>query len=510
MELELQKERYNCYRPCTPVVSTKEETAETIVPDYCPDIARIVDASACLLIRSRTVADGKVSVTGAVRITLLYVAEGSQGLRSLEYSIPAEFDEKLPEGCDKAATEGRICGVEARALNPRKLFTRLETEWRVTPYCRMTMTVCGEIVDRQKYSIQTLCEKHDVSLIRSLNDKEFVFSDEFSIPRGRDSIAELLCTSVKPRVTEAKSVGSKVVLKGAACVSLLYSSPEGKLCSYAEELPFSQLLDGVAAEENENYSVSATLDLSGCEIHTLAENGEGRDISVKLFMNAFVALRCAETVDCIIDLYSTVYELDAQTENVELWQEPEVTRISQNVREQLETGMSVRNVLSTDVCFGVVGIEKNGARSVLSVPATLSVLYQDDSGGVFSVRRRAEIKAEADVGEDALASVEAVCASDISANFNSLGIELRFAADFTVVSLAAPQCSCLTSLSAALPEAGEDSAPSLVLRALGESESLWDVAKQYRTTVEDILSANELADGAVPEIGQMLLIPRNR
>ena len=37
----------------------REETTETIVPDYLPDIARIVDASGCLFLRSREIADGK-------------------------------------------------------------------------------------------------------------------------------------------------------------------------------------------------------------------------------------------------------------------------------------------------------------------------------------------------------------------------------------------------------------------------------------------------------------------
>lgn len=510
MELELKKERYSCYRPGAVSVSTDEETAETIVPDYCPDIARIADACACLFVRGRSVSEGKLTVTGSVRVTLLYIAEGSQGLRSLEYTIPVEKTEKLPEGCERAAVEGRICSVDVRALNPRKLFTRLELEWRATPYCRMTMTTCGEIAERQEYSVQTLSEKHDVSLIRAVSDKDFVFSDEFSLPGGSESIADILCSRIKARITEAKSVGSKAVIKGTACISLLYASPDGKLCSYAEELPFSQILDGAAIEESENYSVSASLDLSGCEIHTTSEGGEGRGVSVKLFMNAFVVLRSTETVECIIDLYSTAYELDAKTECVELWQEPEAQHITQNVREQLETGMEVRSVLSTDVCFGSPCVVKNGAQAAVSVAATLSALYMDESGSVFSVKRRLDVTANADVGEGAQVSVEDVCAGDISANINSLGIELRFPAEFTVVSLSAPQCRCLASLTAAPLGSEGGGEPSLVLRALGESESLWDVAKQYRTTVEEILSANELTDGAVPEIGSMLLIPRKR
>ena len=107
---------------------------------------------------------------------------------------------------------------------------------------------------------------------------------------------------------------------------------------------------------------------------------------------------------------------------------------------------------------------------------------------------------------DRFARVEAVCAGDIAANINSGGIELRFPADFQLVSADTVTCRSLVSLTAQDAELPE--LPSLVLRAVKEGERLWDIAKQYRTTVEAILSANDLSEEA--ELGRMLLIPRKR
>ena len=46
MELELKKECLDTYELGEPQTLTQEETAETIVPDYCPDIARIISRRA--------------------------------------------------------------------------------------------------------------------------------------------------------------------------------------------------------------------------------------------------------------------------------------------------------------------------------------------------------------------------------------------------------------------------------------------------------------------------------
>ncbi len=510
MELELKKESYPCYRPGAPLLSTREESAETIVPDYSPDVERIVEVSACLLLRGQTIEDGKLNAEGDVRLTLLYMAEDTRELRSLAYTVPVEASERLPDGCEKASVEGRVCSVEARLLNPRKLFTRMDVEWRVMPYCRETLSVCGEIPAREEYAIEALSERHEVSLIRAIGEKDFMFSDELTLPGGREAIRELLCSRVKPRVTETKSIGSKAILKGVACVSLLYAAPDGSLCSYAEELPFSQILDGVAEDEGGSASASAVLSLAGCEVHTGADGdgGEGRTISVKLQLRAFVVLRETVTIDCITDLYSTTCDLDAQIARIELWHEPETLTVTQSVREQLDTGVEVKCVLGADVCFGAAASRQENGHTLLRVPANISVIYLDDAGIPRAAARRIEITAEAAMDGDV--QVDAVCAGDIAANINANGVELRFPADFTILSAASASCLCLTALSVEETGAATGDAPSLVLRSLGEGETLWDVAKQYRTTIEEILSANELSGSTAVEAGEMLLIPRKR
>lgn len=504
MELELIRERFACYRSAPPVSLTLEETAETIVPDRDPDVGRVIDTSACLLLQSRAVTDGKLTASGTVEVTVLYAAEDTGAPRALHYDIPFEHTAKLPDGCDAVCAEGQVCDVEVRLLNPRKLFTRLNVDWRVTPYCRGVLTTCGEIADGAQYAIQTLCERYDVSLIRSVCERDFAFSDELTLSGGREPIATLLSHRVTLRVTEAKPLGGKLVLKGTACVSLLYADENGRLCSCAEELPFSQIFDGDGEADGEE-SVSAALSLNACEIHS--GDGMGRGVSVKLFLHATLILRETRRVCCISDLYSTTHELNARLETVTLPQEPRVSVVTRNVREQLDTGTEVKSVLLSDVCFGSAAIHAEGGRATLRATAALSILYLDEADAPLSLRRRIEITAELGADADARFTVASVRASDLTAALNAGGVELRFTAEFTIRSADTAVCACLSELSAEPVEPDAD-APALILRALREGESLWDVAKQYRTTADAILEANELTDGALPEAGRMVLIPR--
>ena len=510
MELELQQEHFACYHASTQLCDTHEETLETIVPDYCPDIARIIDASGCLFLRKYELTDGKVSVSGSIKMTLLYMAE--DGIRSLDYAIPLDYTlEGRLSGASEVMLEGKIDSCEVRMLNPRKVFSRVSVNVCVTPYAPATITACGDVAEKEAYKIETLCETHEVSLIQAVREKDFVFSDEVVLSSTKEPIRDILRTKSKLRVTECRSVGNKLILKGIACLDMLYLTQGGTLAQLSSELPFSQIIDGLDGADGE-LSCDAALRLTGCEVRIGSESApdDAHTVSLKLMICAFVLLRRTQKLCCIADLYSTAYDLSAKSEQVELSPSPETFVRTQTVREQIETGVAVQSILCADVSFGSAALTQSDTGSTLRTSALIKVLYLDESGSPLLAERRVEVTLDTDVSAVLRAAVRCVCAGDISASISASGIEVRFPAEFTLISSVAPCYPCLTALSAEERKEPDGETPSLVLRMLKRGESLWNLAKQYRTTVEEILKANELTEEAAAAIGQMLLIPRKR
>ena len=101
MELELKKEGFNAFETGGELTLTQEETTETIVPDYCPDIARIIETDGKIYLHSREIRDGKAEVSGTVRVTVLYTPDGESGIRTLEFAMPftAESDGRAMPDC---------------------------------------------------------------------------------------------------------------------------------------------------------------------------------------------------------------------------------------------------------------------------------------------------------------------------------------------------------------------------------------------------------------------------
>ena len=102
--------------------------------------------------------------------------------------------------------------------------------------------------------------------------------------------------------------------------------------------------------------------------------------------------------------------------------------------------------------------------------------------------------------------VSCALAGSPEVQFGSGGCDVRQVVEFLIED-AGPE-PVLTVSSAELLEAQEERRPSLVLRRLLPEETLWDVAKQYRTDEALLRTVNQLEDDVHPE--KMLLIPRVR
>ena len=168
MELELKKTSLDAYETGGELTLTQEETAETIVPDYLPDIARIIETEGRVFLHSRELRDGKAEVSGTVRVTVLYTPEGEGGIRTLDFSIPftVESDSRALPGCQYLGAQTQTEFLETRTLNPRKIFTHCKLVTVLTGYQKSTLCVCTD-ADVERYTQSVEYDKalyeHDIA-----------------------------------------------------------------------------------------------------------------------------------------------------------------------------------------------------------------------------------------------------------------------------------------------------------------------------------------------------------
>ena len=511
MELELKQAYLNAYETGGEWTLTQEESVETIVPDSCPDMARIISTQGTVFVHSREVRDGKAEVTGTVRVTVLYMPDQEGGVRALNFAVPftLESDSSAMPGCRVLTAETGLEFLESRMLNPRKIFTHCRLAARLTGYQQTQHAYCTDVEAGEDLGVEKQQERQRTILLTEVSEKDFTFSEELNLSPGRIGAAELLHNEVRTSVTETKLVGSKLIFKGVFHVSLLYRTPEGICASASSEMPFSQIME--AESGSESSTATLQLQLTGADLQISHEDPEGRRIAVTLYLHATALLRCQQELTLLSDLYSTSYETHYEASPLTLTAFHEGFLRRQTVREVLEIGTAAETILSAAVTCGAVSVSREGEYVTLRTAAAVRVLYLDEGGVALMAERTLEVSCQTELPEGCHVTARAFCPDEVQGSLGDRGIEVRFPVDFQIEAAKRVKRVCISAAKLS-PESDTEAGemPSLVLRCLSGRETAWDLAKRYHTTISAILSANKLENETELPRDRLLLIPRKR
>ncbi len=507
MELELTRTQLACYDTVLDTTVYHEETMEMIVPDACPDILRVVSTEGIVCLKSKEAKDGRAEITGTARCTVLYVPDGAEGVRRIEVSIPffaAAEGAGISSTCAVIACPS-VLTADTRAINPRKVLVRVNLCIPVRVFCPSAATLSNGADCNGQGGVEQLKENHRANMVTCVKEKPFTFSDDLTLSGSRPAAAELLRCRANLSCTESKIIGNKLIFKGEAALRVCYRAVDGSLCTADFELPFSQIMETERVEEEAVSALDVQLTDLSC---TLAE-GDGRAISVTMGLLAQAVIREERRMELLTDIYSTTCDLTAELQPHTLHDLVEQNTRRQTSRELIEVEMMARTVLDASVSVGAVTQSREGGRVIFTAETMVNLLYLSEEGEAYTLSRSVNVPCPVDLPEGCICSCRSRAPGEVFATPTTGGIEIRFDLDFQYLALSGKRVVDVSGVKmgeAVTRDNGKE--PSIVLRVVGQ-ERLWDIAKTYRTTMADIMQANELEPGDALS-GRLLLIPRKR
>ncbi len=145
----------------------------------------------------------------------------------------------------------------------------------------------------------------------------------------------------------------------------------------------------------------------------------------------------------------------------------------------------------------------------MEVSVRARCLYLDENDSLGSTGRTFTVSCPAELSQDSRILDTQVGHGDVMVSVVPDGVELRFPVECTLTEARRAKVPCISGVQLGEEENSEAPAPSVILRKLRDGETLWTLAKQYRTTKKAILDVNELQDGSLPT-DRLLLIPKAR
>ena len=500
MELVFQEQRLNYLSRILCDTVSQEQTADVIIPDSMPDAARVAEAFGTLLIRAEECSEDSAAVSGTVKAGALLVGEDGS-VQRVDAEIPFSVRRDFPQQADECVMQSRcvLRSVDARLLNSRKVLLRVCVSCTISVYAPKTCTSYD--ISEPAPNLQMKRAVLPLRLPAQLGEKNFALNEVLELPNGRPEIARLLKCLFRTEIEEQRMVGNKAVFKGSLTVHALYEGEDGELHTYDWNVPFSQYAE--LEREMDEGDLRTTLSLTGADAEPDSAFG-ARRLLVGASLLAQCTVFCVQNVSVIEDAFCTDAELRPT------WEEWSMTAIldQQEFRETATAESDQQAQRIVDCCFlpDEAVMQRADGQMLIELPISCSVLYYDADNQLQGRILRPVVRMETEIAENAQCGVAQVSGGETFCSAGSGGISLRVPVRVSVDSFAEQAIRAVSGGEIVPIEETAPRRPAVLLRLTDQEESVWDIAKSCRASMQLITAANELS-GAIVPAGTLLLIP---
>lgn len=479
-----------------------ELSEELDLPDYQPEIKRLLRVRAEVMPADAYIGAGNAECTGAVEYSVLYAA--GDGMLycvtcagSYRFSFPVELTSEIHAG------EGLICDVDSqpervtgRVTAPRKLTVRCRLRTRAQLWgTRVLPDPAGQATDLQRLMGQ--CEAAHLFLATG---EPFTLGDEI-VCDPKDGDVRVVSADGRVLISEAIAGSGTVNCRGEVCLRLLCSyDANGMVCTLQRRIPFSQSVEADGVEVN-------------CEV---CANGVCQDVRVtveegRIACDVTVCLRIRaqrnETVTYLKDAYSTQKECEATVRMLDV---PVALRsicgnVSLNaVQEPEEAGLhSGLHPIDADGSVVLTGVEQMRGKYYLLGKCRLSVLIQGESD--WSVQEmELPLRYEVDGADGTEVTAAELRGELLSCRVRADGERLGVDAEVAVCGTLRGTCSARVLTDLKCGETWQAPNAAFIVCYPGKTDTLWSVAKRYHTPVTALTAKNALAQAPAADAADSL------
>lgn len=479
------------------------------LPDYCPDMARVLKCQVTPMIASRQMNGAELTVEGKTIIRLLYVDDGMKSVHCMEQStaFSATFSLKTEPMSPIVQVSASVDYVNCRAVSSR----RADIHGAFTLHARVQDKCMRQVMaDAQGCGIQLNKKVVPVSNIVGMAERPFTVSEVLDLPQGKPSAVSILRSGCVARVTDYKAIANKVIVKGDLTIRTLYCSEDDSMELTEHTIPISQIVDLEGIEDD--CICDVRFDVLSSDLQLRADSsGENRLICAEVRLAAVVSAYRSAEVPMICDAYSTDYEVKYDSREVSLEKVLEVLCRDSTAKFTFDLPSDdITNVCDLWAEAGPASSEVNDGKLLIKAPLTICLLALDSSCTPVYFERTAELQYDWEIPSDVQSVRADPCITVLSSSFSLMGadrIEVRveFRVEGCIYATCQQQAMCSLEPDEEHPKQRQQSA-ALTLYFADQGERVWDIARRYSTSVDAVMRENGLESDRLSERG-MLMIP---
>lgn len=517
--MELEKVKIHRKQEIGTAVSQITLDDDYNVPDYRPDIVKVLKEKGELRFEEVKAGSGVVWVKGSLRFRVLYRSEQGNGkISCLKGEIP--FQEKLNldgvEEHDRVTAAGNIEDITIGVLNSRKLNIRAVVVFYVTAEEELEEELTAKLSEDTGYE-QKVITREGLSLLMAERDICRQKS-EVVLPSSKPNVREILWRSIELRNMESFVREGTVQITGEVLLAVLYSEEEEeeRLQWYETTVPLACEMDCGVEEENVVCKVRLTPVSEELEVKP-DYDGEERILVLELALYADVRVWREEQLTLLGDVYSLQKQLTPVCRERMLEKLLVKNYAKCRIAEQIALPESKERILQICACEGKVNLERrelteNGVQAEGTLMVELLYMTTDDNMPVGTVREIYPFSQMIEIpGLEKPARIELECGIDQlqAVVMDQEHVEIKAVIHLDLFAVLEQKIDNIEEVQEEPLDIEElQNRPGLVGYIAKEGDVLWDIAKENHTTVRDILETNGWKEKELSAGDTILIVKR--
>lgn len=504
--IEAQRENLNINK----LVAERKEIimveGDMIVPDSKPDILNTICTSGVVSIYKKEVQDDKVRLDGSINTYIIYMPDGTEDqVRGLNTNI--DFSENInvsncKEGMN-VISDVKVKSIEGKVLNGRKISIKSTLEINLKVYMQDGVEIINEIQNAD--NVQILKEDLKVNSLVGQGETKIYAKDNITID-NMDNLAEILKTQICLIDKDVKISYNKVLTKAEAEIKIMYLTEDNRIGNITYKIPVVGFIDITDVAEGNLCDVN--YEIKNMVIKPNSQ--EEHSIYVEIEIGVMCYVYEEKQINLIQDMYSPIQKIDFEKKQIMTMTDKQCVKNMKQIREKVNVkDIEGLNLIDVDIMPNIINENKINTKILYEAELAVSFIFENSKSQI--IVKEAKIPFEYTIenlqnGE----LLNANCDMEIKNKDFILQDGGDISCNIDIQTDANLYRSASINAIDSIQENGEreEQDYSIVIYIVKKSDTLWNIAKEFGSTVDAIARVNGIENPDQIYPGQKLYIPR--
>ena len=492
------------------MIATKKEIlmieGDMIVPDSKPDILNTICTSGVVCIYKKEVLDEKIRLDGSINTYIMYLADDEKDkVRGINTSL--DFSETINiSSCKDGMNEKietRLKSIECRVINGRKIGIKATLEVFVKIYSNDEVEIVNEIQDMN--DIRILKENLTVNSLVGMGETKIYAKETIEIDT-EDNLAEILKNNICICDKDIKISYNKILTKAEAQIRIMYLTEDNRIKNVNAKIPVVGFIDIPNVVENNTCEINYEIKNLVIKLNPVEEHS----IYIELEVGVKACVYEEKQINLIQDLYSPCENLEFEQKRISTMTNKKCKKDLKQIREKIEIDqLGNETLLDVDIMPNIENESKSENKIVYDGNIELNLIMENSNSQINTRTAKIPFQYVVDDMENAENTntdmeIEVINQDFIIQDGGSIisNIDLMMNQN----SYQNTNLNIMNEIQSNGERESEDY--SVIMYIVKKGDTLWNIAKEFGSTVEDIVRVNGIEDENKISVGQKIFVPR--